>query len=256
MMNRFLVCLLLATPLLPELAHAAGGDLDGDLDSSGKSKRGSATGKTTVATKDEVVREINRGLYAKASLGATTYLLNYGNAGLPGGYPPIMSSGTALSLAVGDDFVDSDRKSISWEVGFEQGVHSGLPWGGDAAVAQAGLVPPNRATEGDVRTFIGLASIEYSVYPSRRIGVGLRAGAGVLYSPLLMNKQFYEQIVVPSFGYELTVHKTPHPLGFAGPTFEYYTKLSHFSVGADVDVLYALTWDLGVDAKGYLKYTF
>ena len=43
---------------------------------------------------------------------------------------------------------------------------------------------------------------------------------------------------------------------FAGPTFEYYTKLSHFSVGVDVDVVYGIGWDLGLNATGALKYTF
>ena len=41
-----------------------------------------------------------------------------------------------------------------------------------------------------------------------------------------------------------------------GPTFEYYTKLSHFSVGLDADVFYAFTFDLGASVTGYLKYTF
>jgi hypothetical protein len=41
-----------------------------------------------------------------------------------------------------------------------------------------------------------------------------------------------------------------------GPTFEYYTKLSHFSAGIDVDVFYAIGFDLGLNATGNLKYTF
>jgi hypothetical protein len=41
-----------------------------------------------------------------------------------------------------------------------------------------------------------------------------------------------------------------------GPTIEYYTKLSHFSVGMDLDVTYVLNFDLGISPLGYLKYTF
>ena len=52
------------------------------------------------------------------------------------------------------------------------------------------------------------------------------------------------------------VHRNVHPLVYAGPTLEYYTKLSHFSVGIDADVSYALGFDLGVAGTGYLKYTF
>ena len=45
------------------------------------------------------------------------------------------------------------------------------------------------------------------------------------------------------------------PVG-GGPTFEYYTKLAHFSVGVDTDVLYIVGWDLSVNPMGYMKYTF
>jgi hypothetical protein len=51
-------------------------------------------------------------------------------------------------------------------------------------------------------------------------------------------------------------HGTPHPMGIGGPTIEYYTKLSHFSVGAEADVFYAVGFDLGLNATGFLKYTF
>jgi hypothetical protein len=52
------------------------------------------------------------------------------------------------------------------------------------------------------------------------------------------------------------VHENPHFMGFAGPTLEYYTKLSHFSVGIDADIVYAYDFDLGAHFSGYLKYTF
>jgi hypothetical protein len=41
-----------------------------------------------------------------------------------------------------------------------------------------------------------------------------------------------------------------------GPTIEYYTKLSHFSIGVDVDVYYVINFDLAVAPAGFLKYTF
>jgi len=242
MTNRLLMLLLLAAPLAPSAAHAAGKDTssaDEDLDSSGKARH-TKTSTGTVA-KDEVVREVVRGFYAKADVGGTGYVL-YHNG--------LVNWGTALALCFGDDFVDSDRKSIAWEITYEQGVHSGVPWD-----AEVGVVSPLQATQGDIRSFIGMANVEYSVYPTRRFGIGARLGAGVMLLPLLMNSQYYQADVEPSLG-DLTVHKTPHPLAFAGPTFEYYTKLSHFSVGADLDVMYALGFDLGIDAKGYLKYTF
>ncbi|MEO1576985.1 MAG: hypothetical protein AAFU65_18720, partial [Pseudomonadota bacterium] len=41
-----------------------------------------------------------------------------------------------------------------------------------------------------------------------------------------------------------------------GGTFEYYTKLSHFSIGADVDLVIVPGFDTGINPSGYLKYTF
>ena len=86
--------------------------------------------------------------------------------------------------------------------------------------------------------------------------VGLRAGAGVMIAPLLMSKEQFYNEVVPSWGVEPSVHKLPHPMFFAGPTLEYYTKLSHFSIGVDVDLSYAIGFDLGMHATGFMKYTF
>ena len=53
-----------------------------------------------------------------------------------------------------------------------------------------------------------------------------------------------------------TVHDQPHPVVIGGPTIEYYTKLSHFSVGIDVDASYAVGFDLGLSTTGTVKYTF
>ena len=51
-------------------------------------------------------------------------------------------------------------------------------------------------------------------------------------------------------------HFSPTPSAWVALTFEYYTKLSHFSVGADIDAFYAVGFDLGASATAYLKYTF
>ena len=46
------------------------------------------------------------------------------------------------------------------------------------------------------------------------------------------------------------------PLAILGATFEYYTKLSHFSIGADADVAFVIPHALAGSYGGYLKYTF
>jgi len=238
-MNKALALLLLVSPLLAETrAHA--GDIE-DLDSDSKHHEKPSKEEKKHA---EVVREIERGFYAKANIGSTTYLLNFGGG--------ILRSGTALGLSLGDDFIDHEKNSMSWELQLQQGVHNGLNW---QTGSQSGL-PQQRWIQGDTRTFSGLVGIEYSVYPSRRFGVGIRAGGGVLVAPLLMFQSAYQTDVVPEFGGTIPANSGVHPLGYAGPTIEYYTKLSHFSLGADADVAFSVGFDLGVSATGYMKYTF
>ena len=47
-----------------------------------------------------------------------------------------------------------------------------------------------------------------------------------------------------------------HPVVRGGPPFEFYTKLSHFSLGVDTDIFYAVNFDLGLSITGSMKYTF
>jgi hypothetical protein len=102
---------------------------------------------------------------------------------------------------------------------------------------------------------------EFSFYPTRRFGIGLRAGGGVMFTPLLMGNGnpsgWVENVVAQTWGGTgTTVHSTPHPTILVGPTIEYYTKLSHFSIGADIDFVYAVGFEGGIMATGYMKYTF
>jgi hypothetical protein len=241
-MNKALALLLAVSPLLAEVrAYAADDDIE-DLDSDGRTAK--SHGSKESKKHSEVIREIERGFYAKANIGSTSYLLNFGGG--------ILRGGTALGLGIGDDFIDHEKNSLSWEVQFAQGVHNGLNW---QVAAQQGFAPSSWI-QGDTRTFSGLGGIEYSIYPTRRFGIGVRVGGGVMYAPLLMDKDAYAQDVMPEFGGNILANETIHPLGYGGPTIEYYTKLSHFSVGADVDASYAVGFDLGVSVTGYLKYTF
>ena len=68
---------------------------------------------------------------------------------------------------------------------------------------------------------------------------------------------YQEDVVLDTWGgIAPNYHETPHPVVLFGPGFEYYTKLSHFSVGLDTDVFYAINFDLGMNIAGYMKYTF
>jgi hypothetical protein len=234
---------LLAAPMAT-LQVAQADDLD-DLDSSDAKKKKAKKAKRDKreVSSDELVREVERGMYAKSSVGSATYLLNFANT---------LRSGTSLGLAFGHDFVDHEKKSMAWEISLQQAVHNGMHFE-DQSYEQ---VPISAMVQGDTRTFTLLVAYEYSAYISRRVGIGLRVGGGLMLSPWLVHSGRKDEVLGTLGVASLGVHDTPHPLGFGGPTFEYYTKLSHFSVGVDGDVSYAVGFDLGVTATGYLKYTF
>lgn len=238
--------------LSPLTALAASGDDFEDLDEPGGKRRPTEETDSEKPVRAELIREIERGFYLKSAIGSTSYLLTYGATP----FGSILRAGTSLSLVVGQDFVDNEKNSMAWELAFNQGVHNGLNWQLNAQAIRAGQLSPAGAIQGDTRTFSGLANFEYSIYPNRRVGVGVRAGGGIMFAPMIIGKLGAEQLVFPAFGNTLPVHQSPHPVFFGGPTFEYYTKLSHFSVGADADVSYALGFDLGLTVNGYLKFTF
>jgi hypothetical protein len=144
---------------------------------------------------------------------------------------------------------------MAWEANLLQGVHNGAYYNDPA---QEGCEQLGTCIQGDLRTFSLVASFEASWYTAKRFGFGGRLGAGIMVVPLLMDRDFYMSKVVASewSGIESTIHSAPHPLGMGGLTFEYYTKLAHFSVGLDVDATYAIGFDLGISGNGYFKYTF
>lgn len=225
---------LVAPTVLPSVAQAQ--DYE-DLDDASK-KRAKSRKAARAQLEDEVIREIVRGWYLKAGAGGGAYL------GAPMG--GILSSVITTPLTFGQDFVDKERYSMAWEVTISQAVYNG-----------ASYFSQNRI-QGDTRMFSFLASYEYSGYPVRRLGIGVRVGGGVMLAPLLMPRDAYERDVVQdTWGGALPpAHERPHPMAFVGPTIEYYTKLSHFSIGADIDVAYQLDFGVNLSGVGFFKYTF
>lgn len=238
--------LLLAAAVLAPLAlpatAAAQDDYD-DLDGEGAAKP-----KKKREMRRPEVREIVRGFYAKSNVGGAIYLVDFAAA---------VSPGTSVGLSVGQDIVDQERFSAAYEVGFNQGIHNGCYYEQQAADG-CGTGVPGPFIQGDLRTYTFQVLFEGSIYPTRRIGIGMRAGGGILFSPLMMDEAYFQQEVVQDTwgGNNPGYHDAPHPLVMGGPTVEYYTKLSHFSVGVDIDAFYAINFDVGVNTTGYLKYTF
>ena len=245
---------LVSSPLFISTAHAQEEDEDfGEGEPEGKKPKKSSKTAKAAADDASTVREINRGLYAKAGAGGALYFLNFTEPGIGN----FVSGGTAINIAVGQDFVDTEKQSMAWEIGLVQGVHNGMSAEEQASWGCAPLgTGPAPCTEGDLRTYSLTANYEISFYPTRRLGVGLRVGGGVLYSPLLIEPTAYAETTLDDFGGDPGMHNAPKPLVFGGPTVEYYTKLSHFSIEADIDVVYGIGWDLGANLTGALKYTF
>ncbi|MCP4809896.1 MAG: adventurous gliding motility protein CglE [Proteobacteria bacterium] len=222
-----------------------------DLDSLDEGEEETSNSRTRRSTKKPDVKEITKGFYAKANVGGAGYLLDFNG---------FAKAGTAVGLAVGNDFLDREKTSAAWEIGVMQGIHNGCDYQSQAAQACAGNQKgkPSPYIQGDFRTYSFLASIEASKYPVRRLGIGVRAGGGGLISPLLMDEtQYLDDVVAKEWGgINPGYHSSFKPLGFGGVTAEYYSKLSHFSIGADFDVFYAVGFDMGFNGTGYLKYTF
>lgn len=246
-MRKLLPTILLASLIAPTFAWAAGED-EPDEDRPA-AKKG--------ATKDVVVREIQRGPYIRTNVGTTAYI---------GSRRQILRAGTTLDISFGGDVVDKDKLSVSVEGTFSQALHNAaLTYDQQGVLLGQGQIGTNQLIEGDIRTFGALLGVEASAYPVRRFGVGGHLGGGVTFIPLLMNRQFYDQDVVGlsqgdgAWGGPQNrpkVHSGPKPTIYVGPTFEYYTKLSHFSIGADIDFVYTIGLDMGLKATGYFKYTF
>lgn len=233
----------------PAWAQDEDEDEDEDINLDEPSRKGAKKETAARTVSERVVREIERGFYLKGNVGTTIYL------GARGG---LLQPGTTLNFTVGQDFIDKPKVSVAWDLTFYQGLHnSSLPTYDDIYAAVG--PDPSRLIQGDTHVFGAMIGIEGSYYPVRRVGIGGHAGGGVAFAPLLMAEPYYTEDVVDSWGgiaVRPAVHESVLPAIYVGPTLEYYTKLSHFSMGIDVDFLYVIGLDFGLSATGYLKYTF
>lgn len=215
-----------------------------DLDLDGGSKKAKKEFSVTI---DDNVKEVTKGWYAKSTVGGAAYLLNLNGIVFPG---------AVLGMGIGQDFYDTQNISMAWEVNFLQAIHNVLSIE-DRNYLGIECAAAVNCIQGDSRTFSLVASAEASWYPVKRFGIGARLGGGVMVVPLLMAEDYYIEEVISEWGnVRASIHESPHPLAMGGLTLEYYTKLAHFSIGADLDVSYVIGFDLGVSGNGYLKYTF
>lgn len=206
--------------------------------------------------RERIIREVERGPYVKANIGGNFLLGIHGQTRGPQGSGSALFSGVvASSLGIGADFIDRERFSAAFEVQLTQGLYNG---------PRIGEIENQTLAQGDIHTIGALATVEASTYLTRRFGIGVRGGAGIVYFPLLVNRDAYFDQLVGDIGQntdrgagEAELHANGTYVALvAGPTFEYYTKLAHFSIGVDADVMFMPGFDLGIYPSGYLKYTF
>jgi hypothetical protein len=246
--KKLMLALLLVPVVLPQAAWAQDEEEEEEEDRPRKRSSADDEEEEEAAPKEETarIREIARGVYTKAGVGGAIYPISQ-----------VISAGTFVGISVGQDFVDRETQSMAWEIAFQQGLHNGVDILTQAqngcTVVGTGPLP---CTQGDLRTYSLAVNYEISFYPARRWGIGARIGGGAMYSPLFIYPEYYTTDIVPDIGADPAIHNSIHPFVMAGPTLEYYTKLSHFSVGIDADVFYAFNWDLGINASVALKYTF
>ncbi|MCB9761379.1 MAG: adventurous gliding motility protein CglE [Alphaproteobacteria bacterium] len=248
MKQTLLFTLLIAAPAtFSAAAYAQDGVDDLDRDENRDDDRGKSNSRRSASGE---IKEVTKGWYAKANAGGAGYLLDFRG---------FVNAGTSVGLSLGKDVLDREKNSAAVELSFYQGIHNGMHYElqADLGCRMVGGAAP--CIQGDLRTYTLQVAGEYSIYPNRRFGIGLRLGGGVLFSPLLMDEERYQaDVLTREWGLpqDPGYHGSPHPVGLFGPTFEYYSKLAHFSVGADIDVFYAFGFDLGLNGTGYLKYTF
>lgn len=185
-------------------------------------------------------RDLDRGLFMRADLGAAAYLGRYGSS--PNG--AILRPGASVALGFGGDHrVGVSRYAVAWELQGSTSAHNGPHW----RVNNTGS-----GLQGDTRTFSTIAVGTLSVAPVPRLDLGVRIGGGVMIAPMLFGR------LGDGFdwnSYFAPTHGTPHPVLLVGPTFQFRTGAAGFVVGAHADFVYAAGFDYGVNAGGFARVT-
>jgi hypothetical protein len=193
------------------------------------------------------VREVYKGAYGKMSMGAIIWLGSIADY--------TTTSGTALDFTFGYDFLDRLNFTMTGEVNFYQVITNG-----QGSVAGLGFASP---VQGDFRIVGGTANLRLG--PNfvgrrvKRLHLAFQVGGGVGYSPRLTDLDSPNA----AFGFASWNNRDMHnrALGLITPGvgLEYYTPLSHFSLGLDVDfqmIVGGPVFAMGVAPYAFFKYTF
>jgi len=210
------------------------GDSGESSDDSGDTARGGTS--RTAAKPTARVREVVKGFYARAGVGFLAWL------------PPVgleaSGVGNSVDLALGGDIVDQLGFTLSVEGQFFQGVSNGPPI-------------PGVYLQGDFRSIGGLgrvrAGLNFGGRQIKRWTFFFGGGGGVYYSPQLQPEMVGTDAAVN------WIHGKPAGMVAGNVGIEFYTKLSHFSLGLDASfyaVLGLPVTALSLSPTIFFKYTF
>jgi hypothetical protein len=218
-----------------------------DLDREEETARARRQREAQERRKKRPVREIVKGAYLKVNLGPLFWL------------PPMSNftstTGTEMDISFGYDVVDTLGFTLSIEGSFFQLITNGDGVSTDIG-AQIGS-----PIQGDFRIFGGTASVRAAANIGgrrvKRLSISGHGGGGIGYSPALVD--LTDNRVVSRMAYGYIMQERPLGLVQGGLGLEYYTRLSHFSVGVDIDftvVLGGPIVGMGVATNAFAKYTF
>ena len=233
-----------------ERERARRADIDSQPEDEARSRAG------TRKRKARANREVVKGAYLKMNVGPIFWL------------PPISysttTSGTELDFSFGYDVIDRLPFTLTVEASFTTVITNGTGINDNEsfrALLDAQITP---TIQGDFRVFGGTVNLRlgpnFGGRKTKRVSFCVQVGGGGGYSPPLIDLQ----------DQEIKNRAAANGLGFImqgrflglitpGLGIEYYTKLSHFSLGLDVDATIILggpSAAIGVGTEFFAKYTF
>ena len=249
----FFLLLLLAVPLaVPSVAMAQEDDPDEDYpddddDDDDIEEDESPRERRAPPKRKRPTREVVKGAYAKINLGPLFWLGDIS--------PFVSSSGTEIDFSFGYDVLDRLKFTLTVEASFFQVISNG-----DGVSVDLAFGSP---IQGDFRIFGGMAAVRAGPNVGgrrvKRLAIAFHAGGGIAYSPPLVDMQSQNVISRIAASYGFIMQGIPLGLVQGGMGLEYYTRLSHFSLGLDVDfnvILGGPVVAMGLATNAFIKYTF
>ncbi len=234
-----------------ERERARRADIDSQPEDTSSSRQGTSKKKKRRAT-----REVVKGAYLKMNVGPIFWL------------PPISNvtttSGTELDFSFGYDVIDRLPFTLTVEASFSTIITNGTGINDNEsfqALLEAGIAP---TIQGDFRVFAGTVNVRlgpnFGGRKTKRANFSIQVGGGGGYSPPLIDlkdAEIQNRMNANNLGFIMQGRF----LGLITPGLgiEYYTKLSHFSIGLDVDaniILGGPAPAIGIGADFFAKYTF